>query len=100
MTKHGRVIMGSEVGVVDIPPQEVARKGRLMPGNILLVDFDAHQLVDDEEVGGWGGLGRSRPLAACRTSHSFSHGRHVIALALSSHTPPTSASHLSQPLHR
>lgn len=60
MTKHGRVIMGSEVGVVDIPPQEVARKGRLMPGNILLVDFDAHQLVDDEEVregvageGGW-----------------------------------------------
>ncbi len=57
MTKHGRVIMGSEVGVVDIPPQEVARKGRLMPGNILLVDFDAHQLVDDEEVGGGGGGG-------------------------------------------
>ncbi|KAI7845826.1 hypothetical protein COHA_000736 [Chlorella ohadii] len=50
VTKHGRVIMGSEVGVVDIPPQEVARKGRLMPGNILLVDFDAHQLVDDEEM--------------------------------------------------
>lgn len=52
MTKGGRVIMGSEVGVVDIPPQEIERKGRLMPGNILLVDFDAHQLVDDEEVGG------------------------------------------------
>ena len=50
VTKNGRVIMGSEVGVVDIPPQDVARKGRLMPGNILLVDFDAHQLVDDEEV--------------------------------------------------
>lgn len=39
------------MGVVDIPPQDVERKGRLMPGNILLVDFDAHTLVDDEEVG-------------------------------------------------
>ena len=39
--------MASEVGVVDIPPAEVARKGRLMPGNILLVDFSAHAVVDD-----------------------------------------------------
>lgn len=53
VTKTGRVVMGSEVGVVDIPPQEVAKKGRLMPGNILLVDFDAHAVIDDEEVG-WG----------------------------------------------
>lgn len=30
--------------------QDVERKGRLMPGNILLVDFDAHELVDDEAV--------------------------------------------------
>ena len=51
MTKTGRVIMGSEVGVVDIPPQEIEKKGRLMPGNILLVDFDAHAVIDDEEVG-------------------------------------------------
>jgi hypothetical protein len=51
VTKTGRVVMGSEVGVVDIPPQEVAKKGRLMPGNILLVDFDAHAVIDDEEVG-------------------------------------------------
>ncbi|KAL4421584.1 hypothetical protein ABPG75_010875, partial [Micractinium tetrahymenae] len=50
VTKTGRVIMGSEVGVVDIPPQEVERKGRLMPGNILLVDFDNHELVDDEAM--------------------------------------------------
>ena len=35
---------------MDIPPQDVERKGRLMPGNILLVDFDAHSLIDDEEV--------------------------------------------------
>lgn len=35
---------------VDIPPEEVERKGRLMPGNIFLVDFERHELVTDEEV--------------------------------------------------
>ena len=30
--------------------QDIERKGRLMPGNILLVDFDNHELVDDEAV--------------------------------------------------
>ncbi|KAG2492850.1 hypothetical protein HYH03_009004 [Edaphochlamys debaryana] len=50
VTKGGRVIMASEVGVVDIPPEEVVRKGRLMPGNILLVDFDEHRLVEDKEL--------------------------------------------------
>ena len=57
VTKTGRVVMASEVGVVDIPASEVVKKGRLMPGNILLVDFDAHAVIDDEEVGarrgGW-----------------------------------------------
>jgi hypothetical protein len=52
VTKTGRVIMASEVGVVDIAPGEVERKGRLMPGNILLVDFDAHSVIADEEVRG------------------------------------------------
>ncbi|KAL4855140.1 Glutamate synthase [NADH] [Chlorella vulgaris] len=50
VTKTGRVIMASEVGVVDIAPGEVERKGRLMPGNILLVDFDAHSVIADEEM--------------------------------------------------
>ena len=42
--------MGSEVGVVDIPPKDVLYKGRLKPGNIFLVDFDEHRVVDDNEV--------------------------------------------------
>ena len=50
LTHDGRVIMGSEVGVVDIPPEEIEHKGRLMPGNILLVDFDARRVIRDEEV--------------------------------------------------
>ncbi|GFR49656.1 hypothetical protein Agub_g11798 [Astrephomene gubernaculifera] len=50
VTKGGRVIMASEVGVVDVDPEEVVKKGRLMPGNILLVDFDEHRLVEDKEL--------------------------------------------------
>jgi len=35
---------------VDIPPEEVERKGRLMPGNIFLVDFEKHTVVTDEDM--------------------------------------------------
>ena len=45
--KSGRVVMASEVGVVDIDPADVKKKGRLMPGNILLVDFNAGAVIDD-----------------------------------------------------
>ncbi|XP_071710189.1 glutamate synthase 1 [NADH], chloroplastic-like isoform X2 [Rutidosis leptorrhynchoides] len=50
VTHSGRVIMASEVGVVDIPPEDVARKGRLNPGMMLLVDFEKHIVVDDEAL--------------------------------------------------
>ena len=43
-------IMASEVGVVDVPDEDVEAKGRLMPGNIFLVDFEAKRVVRDEEV--------------------------------------------------
>ncbi|PWA86403.1 glutamate synthase [Artemisia annua] len=50
VTHSGRVIMASEVGVVDIPPEDVSRKGRLNPGMMLLVDFEKHTVVDDEAL--------------------------------------------------
>uniref|UniRef100_A0A6N2LPU3 glutamate synthase (NADH) n=1 Tax=Salix viminalis TaxID=40686 RepID=A0A6N2LPU3_SALVM len=50
VTRRGRVIMASEVGVVDIPPEDVLRKGRLNPGMMLLVDFEKHIVVDDEAL--------------------------------------------------
>jgi len=50
VTHDQRVIMASEVGVVDIAPENVARKGRLNPGMMLLVDFDHHKVVDDNEL--------------------------------------------------
>ncbi|KAL6533297.1 glutamate synthase [NADH] [Orobanche minor] len=50
ITHSGRVIMASEVGVVDIPPEDVSRKGRLNPGMMLLVDFEKHIVVDDDAL--------------------------------------------------
>jgi glutamate synthase (NADPH/NADH) len=50
VTHSGRVVMGSEVGVVDVPSKDVLRKGRLNPGMMLLVDFENHTVVDDEAL--------------------------------------------------
>lgn len=51
LTKDNRVIMASEVGVVDVAPDNVAYKGRLSPGNIFLVDFAEGRVIADKEVG-------------------------------------------------
>ena len=42
--------MASEVGVVEIPPEDVCQKGRLNPGMMLLVDFEKHVIVDDQAL--------------------------------------------------
>ena len=42
--------MASEVGVLDIPPEEVLRKGRLAPGKIFLVDTAQNRIVFDNEI--------------------------------------------------
>jgi glutamate synthase (ferredoxin) len=50
VTKDGLVIMASEVGVLDIPPDEVVLKERLRPGRIFLVDTARGRIVSDEEI--------------------------------------------------
>ncbi len=50
VTKDNRVIMASEVGVADIDPAEVVRKGRLEPGKMFLVDFENKRIVADDEL--------------------------------------------------
>ena len=44
------MIMASEVGVLDIPPEDVVIKERLHPGRIFLVDTARGRIVDDEEI--------------------------------------------------
>src|SRR3712207_6822087 len=49
-TKDGWVIVGSEAGMLDEPAANVARKGRLAPGKLFLVDVEQGRIVPDEEV--------------------------------------------------
>src|SRR6201996_2675202 len=50
VTEDGLVILASEVGVLDIDPASVVRRGRLQPGRIFLADTAAGRIVEDEEV--------------------------------------------------
>ena len=50
VTKDHLVIMASEVGVLDIPPENVLLKGRLQPGKMFLVDLKEGRIIDDTEL--------------------------------------------------
>ncbi|MEX2387036.1 MAG: glutamate synthase central domain-containing protein, partial [Phycisphaeraceae bacterium] len=52
VTDDDRVIMASEVGVLQVDPSKVKAKGRLQPGRMFLVDFEQGRIVADEEVKG------------------------------------------------
>jgi glutamate synthase (NADPH/NADH) large chain len=50
VTKDQRVIFASEVGVLEIDPANVERKGRLQPGRMFLVDVAQGRIIDDGEL--------------------------------------------------
>ena len=50
VTTDGLVVLGSEVGVVEFPPERIAQKGRLQPGRMFLVDTVAGRIVTDNEI--------------------------------------------------
>jgi glutamate synthase (NADPH/NADH) large chain len=50
LTHDDRVIMGSEVGVLPVPPETVAHKGRLKPGRMFLIDFAEGRMIPDAEL--------------------------------------------------
>jgi glutamate synthase (NADPH/NADH) large chain len=50
VTDDDRVIMASEVGVLDVPSERIVRKGRLEPGKIFLVDTVQGRIIPDEEI--------------------------------------------------
>ena len=52
VTEDGTVVLASEVGVLDVEPSAVVRKGRLEPGRMFLVDTAAGRIVDDAEIKG------------------------------------------------
>ena len=50
ITHDDKVIMASEVGVVEVDPANVKSKGRLQPGKMFLLDFEEGRLITDEEL--------------------------------------------------
>src|ERR1044071_2067941 len=50
VTKDDLVIMASEAGVMPVEPERIARKGRLQPGRMFLVDTEEGRIVSDDEL--------------------------------------------------
>src|SRR5437763_13832056 len=49
-TTDGYVVLGSESGLLDIPPEQVLRLGRLQPGKLFLVDLQRGCIFEDSEL--------------------------------------------------
>jgi glutamate synthase (NADPH/NADH) large chain len=67
VTKDDLVVMASEVGVLDIPPDRVVQKGRLQPGHMFLVDTAEKRIVPDDELKGR--IAREQPYAVWLSEH-------------------------------
>ncbi len=50
ITKNDTMVVASEVGVMDFEPSEIAEKGRLQPGKILLIDTQEGKIYYDGEI--------------------------------------------------
>ena len=50
VTEDGLVILASEIGVANIDPSKIVRKGRLQPGRMFLADTVNGRLIDDDEI--------------------------------------------------
>nr|WP_246853374.1 glutamate synthase large subunit [Naasia sp. SYSU D00948] len=50
VTDDGLVVAASEIGVIDIDPKHIVRKGRLRPGRMFLVDTVAGRIIEDDEI--------------------------------------------------
>src|SRR5438477_9986526 len=63
VTSDGFVVMASEVGVLDIAPENVLHKDRLQPGRMFLVDTEQGRIVGDEGLKG--GMAARKPYRKC-----------------------------------
>lgn len=50
VTRDDMIVLASEVGVLDIPADEVLYKERLQPGRMLLIDTEEKRIISDEEI--------------------------------------------------
>ena len=50
VTKSGKLIMSSEIGVVEVNPEDILSHGRLEPGKMFLVDMNEGRIINDKEI--------------------------------------------------
>jgi glutamate synthase (NADPH/NADH) large chain len=50
ITKDQMVVMASEMGVLDIPEENILKKWRLQPGKMFLIDLEQGRIIDDQEI--------------------------------------------------
>ncbi len=50
VTHDDKLVMASETGVLDLPPESIKEKGRLQPGRMFLVSFEEGRIIGDEEL--------------------------------------------------
>ncbi len=50
IAKNDIVIMASETGVLEVPDEDVIKKGRLQPGKMFLIDTEEGRLIEDSEI--------------------------------------------------
>lgn len=50
ITQDGLVVLASEIGVLEFPPEVIRQKGRLQPGRMFLVDTEQGRIVRDNEI--------------------------------------------------
>jgi glutamate synthase (NADPH) large chain len=67
VTKDDMVIMASEVGVLEVPPENVLIKERLHPGRVFLVDTAQGRIIDDKELKA--GFAKEQPYAEWLAQH-------------------------------
>lgn len=70
ITRDDRVILSSEAGVLPIDPSEIAERGRLQPGKMLLIDTAAGRMISDDELKKT--LAQRKPYRAWVSSHRLS----------------------------
>ena len=50
LTDDNTLILASEAGCIDIPPEKIVMKSQLEPGKILIADLDEHRIIEDDEL--------------------------------------------------
>jgi glutamate synthase (NADPH/NADH) large chain len=50
VTKDDLVVLASEAGVIEVPPEDIRKKGRLRPGRMFLVDTVQQRIISDSEI--------------------------------------------------